>query len=105
MLRFPPDERARFAKEAQLRAASGRPQIKRVEEPEDVYEDLLPVWNAWWIDLTAGRALGMAASGLTWGDLSRWCEDHGIHGQERLRWCRLLRAMDSTAMAHWNRKK
>ena len=93
-------------KEAQLRKTNGRPQIKRsVEEPDELYEDLQSVWNAWWSDLHAGRNIGMAASGLSWVDMSRWCEDHGISGEERLRWCRLFRAMDNTALAHWNRKR
>lgn len=44
-------------------------------------------------------------TGLTWTDMSRWCEDHGIRGEERLRVIRLLRAMDGTALEHWHKVK
>lgn len=105
MLRHPPDERRRRDKEAQLRAAQGRPPLKESEpEPDDVFEDLRQVWDAWW-DIGAGRASGFSMTGLTWTDMSRWCEDHGIRGEERLRVIRLLRAMDGTALAHWHKVK
>ncbi len=41
----------------------------------------------------------MAAGGLPWVDMSRWCEDHGIDGADRLRWCRLFRALDGAFLA------
>ena len=92
-------------KEAQLRIAQGRAPLKRsMDEPDEVFEDLQQLWAAWWT-LNSGRQIGMAASGLSWLDLSRWCEDHGIEGEERLRWCRLLRAMDDAALTHWSRKR
>lgn len=69
-----------------------------------MFDDLLRVWVAWW-EIGAGRSVGMAMGGLTWTDMSRWCEDNGISGEERLRWCRLFRAMDGVAMTHWNKKK
>ena len=79
MLRYPPDERRRIEREAQLRKVRGAPQIKvSVDEPEDVFEDLRQVWDAWWSDLGDGRMVGMAMSGLSWTDMSKWCEDHGI---------------------------
>ena len=106
MLRYPPDERRRIEREAQLRKVRGAPQIKvSVDEPEDVFEDLRQVWDAWWSDLGDGRMVGMAMSGLSWTDMSKWCEDHGITGEERLRWIRLFRAMDAVALPHWNRQK
>jgi len=104
VLRYPPDERNRMEKEAQLRITQGRAPLKRsMDEPDDVFEDLRAVWDGWW-HLGAGRQVGMAIGGLSWGDMSRWCQDHGIEGQERLRWIRLLQAMDGVAVSHWNRK-
>jgi hypothetical protein len=47
----------------------------------------------------------MAMGGLPWADMSRWCQDNGINGEERLRCIRLLRAMDSIALEYWGRKK
>jgi len=91
-------------KEAQLRTAQGRAPLKRsMEEPEEVHEDLQGVWDGWW-QLSGGRQIGMAVSGLSWTDLSRWCQDHAVYGEQRLRWIRLLQAMDATAIEAWNRK-
>lgn len=62
-------------------------------EPEAVFDDLLPVWNAWH-DLSVSRPAGLSAGGVPWLEMSRYCEDHGIEGPVRLRWIRLMRAMD-----------
>jgi hypothetical protein len=72
-------------------------------EPE-LDDDLQPVWNAWH-ELSEGRAIGMAASGLAYSELSRWCEDNGVVGEERRRWCTLMRAMDREFLAMVNTKK
>ena len=105
MLRYPPDERKRQEKEAQLRIAQGRAPLKRsMAEPDEVFEDLQAVWDGWW-HLGAGRQVGMAIGGLSWTEMRNWCEDHGITGEERLRWIRLMQAMDATALAHWGRKQ
>lgn len=57
-------------------------------EPE-VFEDLAGVLKAF-VELQGDRA----ESGLlSWQAASCWCADHGIHGEERLRWCRLLTRM------------
>lgn len=69
------------------------------DEPEPVFDDLYPVWNAWH-DLSTSRPTGMTSSGIPWAEQSRYCEDHGIDGAERLRLIRLLRAMDMTYMRH-----
>lgn len=69
------------------------------EKPEDVYPDLLPLWNAWH-DLSMSRPTGMSAGGLPWAELSAWCQDNGIDGAARLRSIRLLRAMDATFLMH-----
>ncbi len=42
----------------------------------------------------------MSSTGVSWAEQSRYCEDHGIDGAERLRFIRLLRAMDVTYMRH-----
>jgi hypothetical protein len=73
-------------------------------EKPDLHPDLWPVWRGWH-DLNAGRPVGMAAGGLPWSEMSQWCEDHGIGGADRLRWCRLFRAMDSAFLAHINKPK
>jgi hypothetical protein len=73
-------------------------------ERVELRPDLWPVWRGWH-ELSAGRPVGMAAGGLPWVDLAQWCEDHGIYGEDRLRWCRLFRAMDSTFIAHINKPK
>lgn len=73
-----------------------------MDEPDEVFEDLRAVWDAWW-DINPGRASGPSASGLTWSEMSRWCEDHGIDGEERPRWIGLLRSMDVAALMHWNK--
>ena len=92
-------------KEAQLRKAQGRAPLQRsADEPAALFEDLQAIWNGWW-QLGGGRNIGMAVSGLTWGEMSRWCEDHGICGEERLRCIRLLQAMDATALEVWRKGK
>lgn len=73
-------------------------------KPAEVHEDLIPIWRAWH-EISEGRQIGMAMSGLAWAEMSRYCEDVGVHGEQRLRWCRLMRAMDRAALAHWNRRK
>jgi hypothetical protein len=105
VLRYPPDERKRLEREAQLRATQGRAPLKNsVQEPDEVFEDLQGVWDAWW-SIGAGRSSGMSVNGLAWTEMSGWCADHGINGEERLRWIRLLRSMDITALTHWHSKK
>lgn len=69
------------------------------EEPR-IDADLLPVWRAWH-ELMDGRAVG-DGEGLSWADLSRWCEDYEVHGEERRRFCRLLKAMDRAYVRHIN---
>ena len=92
-------------KEAQLRIAQGRAPLKRsMDEPSAVFTDLLGVWECWW-QLGSGRQVGMAIGGLSWTDMRGWCEDHGITGEARLRWIRLLIAMDETARMQWSRKQ
>ena len=68
-----------------------------LEEPDPIYPDLIPLWHAWH-ELSLSRPVGMALGALPWSELSRFCEDHGVEGALRLRWIRLLRAMDSTYM-------
>lgn len=46
------------------------------------------------------RPLGMAASGLPWHELVAYCEAHDVVGPQRLRWIRLLRAMDAEFLRH-----
>ncbi len=79
---------------AEWRKRKGIPKPQALEEkPDEVWPELIPIWNAWH-ELSVSRPVGMAASGVPWAEQSRFCEDNGIHGQERLRWIRLLRAMD-----------
>lgn len=47
----------------------------------------------------------MAASGVPWSEQSRYCEDNGIDGAARLRWIRLLRAMDLVYLTHTNEQR
>ena len=65
-------------------------------EPDDkpeLFEDLTTVWHAFH-DLSTSRPAGMSASGLPWVEVSRYAADHGIDGAERLRFCRMIRALD-----------
>ena len=68
-----------------------------LDEPEPIFDDLYPIWHAWH-DLNTSRPIagGMVPMplALSWSELSRYCEDHGIAGESRRRWIRLLRAMD-----------
>jgi hypothetical protein len=52
----------------------------------------MPLWNAWAM-LMDGRDVS-SGEALSWLEVSRYCEDHDISGEERRRWCRLLKAMD-----------
>ncbi|MFY9342224.1 MAG: hypothetical protein WAT39_07035 [Planctomycetota bacterium] len=65
--------------------------------------DLMPVWSAFW-QLVGSRQVGMAAGAIPWSELSRWCEDHEIGGEDRRRWCRLLSAMDLAWLSRVNRR-
>jgi hypothetical protein len=67
-------------------------------QPPTLDADLVPVWEAWAV-LMDGRNVS-DGEGLSWLELSRWCEDHGIEGASRRRWCRLLKAMDRAYVAH-----
>lgn len=63
-------------------------------EPDPIFDDLIPIWRAWH-DLGVSRPSGgFSVSGIPWVEMSRYCEDNGINGAMRLRWIRLLRAMD-----------
>lgn len=53
--------------------------------------DLLPIMDAWNELLPDRPPMGGL---IPWMALSRWCSDHGIGGEERLRWIRLIRACD-----------
>lgn len=75
-----------------------------LREPEPIHPDLIPIWRAWH-DLGVSRPSGMVASGVPWAEMSAYCEDHGIRGPLRLRWIRLLRAMDLTYLAETGRVK
>jgi len=50
--------------------------------------------------VNVGRPVGMSAGGLPWSDLSSYAGDAGYTGDQRLRLCRLLRAMDATFLGH-----
>jgi len=67
--------------------------MKGIGEPAPIYPDLIPLWEAF-KDLNCSRQGEMGPVGLTWLDVSRYCEDHGLRGPTRLRWIRILRAMD-----------
>jgi hypothetical protein len=71
----------------------GRDVPAELIEPPAIFDDLAPVWIAWHT-LSISRPAGMAATGIPWGEMSCYCADHGIDGPLRLRWIRLLRAMD-----------
>lgn len=72
-------------------------------EPDPIFPDLIPVWNAWH-ELSTSRTVGMAASGIPWVEMSRYCEDMGIVGAMRLRWIRLMRRMDVAFIAEANKE-
>ena len=76
-----------------------------VETPvgPEVDADLMPVWNAWHL-LMGGRDVS-SGEGLSWRECSRFCEDHGIEGDARRRWCRLLLAMDRVFVRFVNAPK
>lgn len=82
----------------------GRPPLEGMEEPPDIDRDLIPIWTCWH-QLNGSRAVGMAASGIPWSEVSAWCVDHGVIGDAKRRWCRLVLAMDAVALAWWHRPK
>ena len=47
----------------------------------------------------------MAVGGVPWGEMSRYCEDHGIAGPMRLRWIRIMRALDATFLIETGKKR
>lgn len=70
------------------------------EEPEPIYPELLPIWHAFWT-LSTSRPTGFTVGGIPWAEASRYCADHGIGGAQRLRWVRLLRAMDLVYLGNY----
>ena len=85
------------ARDRELRKMQGRPPLPEDEpEPAQLHEDLAPVIEAWQ-ELLADR--GAMGTPLAYTAMSRWCEDRGIRGDERVRLCRLIRAVD---VAHLN---
>jgi hypothetical protein len=78
--------------------------LQKDEEPEPQLDaDLVPVYLGW-TQLMDGRSVSHG-EGLSWRELSRWCEDHELHGEERRRWCRLLKAMDRAYVALINEER
>lgn len=101
-VRNPPNERKRRKREADLRQRQGRaPLIDEDHEPE-LFDDLQGIWCAW--QQLLGDRGGMGES-IPWSAMSRWCEDNGIHGAERLRWCRLIRATDLSSLAEQAKRR
>lgn len=82
---------------------NGKPPPKAWADKPRLFEDLRPIWNAWH-ELAHGRQIGMAASGIPWSEMSRYCEDHGVHREQRLRWCRLIQAMDTAWLGEIHKK-
>jgi len=70
------------------------------DEPPQIHDDLIPIWAAYY-DLGASRQSGMSPVGIPWVEMSTYCEDHGISGGAKLRWIRLLRALDQTFLRHY----
>ena len=75
-------------------AKKGKKAPANVGEPAPIFRDLQPIYDAWH-DLSVSRQSGMSPVGLPWAELSAYCADNGIVGRQRLRWIRLLRAMDA----------
>lgn len=69
------------------------------DDPPELFPDLLPVFESWG-ELCSSRQSGMSLTGLSWSEVSQWCEDHGMTGRWRLRWIRLVRALDMVFVAH-----
>ena len=80
----------------------GLPPVDGIGEPPEVFTDLLSIWHAFH-DLSCSRPSGFGPGALSWQELSCYCADHGIDGQYRLRFVRLLRAMDCTFLVVTNR--
>jgi hypothetical protein len=65
--------------------------------------DLHGVYGCW-SQLMDGRQVGNGEA-LSWSEVSRWCEDHGIEGEARRRWCRLVKGLDRAYVAHVNTRQ
>lgn len=64
-------------------------------EPDEVHEDLTEIWNGF-TELSARRQAGMGCEPVARSEMSTWCDDRGITGDDKLRAIRLLSAMDDT---------
>lgn len=71
-------------------------------EPEtpqpELFKDLEQLWNDWQT-MSVARPSGMSPSGIPWSEWSTYARDHGYHGAERLRFCRLMSALDAAWLA------
>ena len=74
-----------------------------IRKPE-LFDDLIPTWQAWKA-LHLTRSVGMRVCGLSWSELSRYAEDHEMHGEERRRFCRIMLAVDEAYLDDLARKQ
>jgi len=99
-LRYPPDERLRIEREAQIRRQHKRPPLKvTLTEPDPLHEDLQDVWQCWW-SMNGRRQAGFSLCALPLTEIVAELDERGLRGATRARWRRLLDAMESAYLEH-----
>lgn len=81
------------------RARRGIPIPKALADRPVLKPHLLPVMEAYQ-EVCTSRTMGFGAGPIPRTELSAWCEDNGIAGVRRLRWIRMLRALDLAELTH-----
>lgn len=78
------------------RARQGKPTPAIDNQPE-LFEDLIPVWEAF-EDLAKARQRDLGTPlPITFAEITAWLDLHGIEGHDtRLEWAGLIRALDET---------
>jgi hypothetical protein len=82
-----------YCQVAVWRAKRGIPIPKALTDRPLLEAHLFPVMRGYQ-EICTSRSIGMAAGPIPWSELSAWCSDNGIVGANRLRWVRMLRALD-----------
>lgn len=84
-----------------MRKAKKKGEATALDRKVDLYDDLIPVWNAF-MELSSGRHIGMSGpSGLQVSDVVAWLDLAQITDSlSRGEWYRLIRALDETYLEH-----
>lgn len=88
---------------AEWLANRGKTTSVTIEPEPELFEDLNETWQAWQT-LNLCRPAGMSPSGIPWSELSRYGTDHGMEGDELLRFCRLVHAADIAWLAEQSKR-